>query len=560
MRKQKLVDAILFFNELDLVELRFEELYDSVDYFLVVESTKTFTGKPKRLFFNENINRFSKWADKIYTHVVDDMPNDVDIKDIVSSTEILTQQTIEFYREIHQRNSIGNGLKQLKLDFQDIVLVSDVDEFPNSNLFNSLNHFLPFGPAVFKQKWLVWNASLEKMHHWMGSTAFYYSDYIKNNKIFQTFRDKRWDENSPEFYIVENGGFHFSWFGDYNFIREKINSFAHIELVSDFWDSDENIQSLINDGYASNGLLKDGVTGKLRETNYEGYDLPKIWNKIINFGMDIKQPKIYDCFLFDHELDMLNLRLHEMGEHVDKFVLIESRQSHTGKEKELYFQKHRNLFKKFLNKIEHIIVDLPDEVLYEPYPPGENEEDRLNKFRENYNRNCIKDALEKIKPEDDDIIIISDVDEVWDDDILYRLKNNQVQFDTFKTILQRWQYWNFRWDFENMTWPGPAFCRWSYLKTTTPQKIRNLRYENETHLNDVNGWHMSWFGSVECNMHKLRNTHHQELNIYTKEQVEKLINEGYLFDGYKLIETNWNYFPKNRHLLENGELYKYIYE
>jgi len=52
MRKQKLVDAILFFNELDLVELRFEELYDSVDYFLVVESTKTFTGKPKRLFFN----------------------------------------------------------------------------------------------------------------------------------------------------------------------------------------------------------------------------------------------------------------------------------------------------------------------------------------------------------------------------------------------------------------------------------------------------------------------------------------------------------------------------
>ena len=560
MKKQKIVDAILFFNELDLLELRFEELYDKVDYFLIVESTKTFTGKNKPLIFNQNIDRFKKWSDKIYTYIVDDMPDQVSTEDIKQSTVIYSQHTIEFYREIHQRNSIGEGLKQLKLDFQDIVLVSDVDEFPNSNVFNNLNHFLPFSPVIFKQKWLVWNYSLEKMFHWMGTTAFYYSDYIKNNSIFQKFRDKRWDENSPEFYIMDNGGFHFSWFGDYNFIRDKINSFAHTELVSDFWNTDENIQSLIDDGYASNGVNKDGVTGKLKSAEYEGYDLPRVWDKIVNFGIVKKQPKIYDCFLFDHELDMLNLRLHEMNNHVDRFILIESRQSHTGKDKELYFQKHKNLFKEFLHKIEHVIVDLPNEVLYEPYPPGENEEDRLNKFRENYNRNCIKDVLERIGPDDDDIIIISDVDEVWDDDILSRLKNNQVQFDTFKTILQRWQYWNFRWDFENMTWPGPAFCRWSYLKTTTPQYIRNLRYENETHLRDVNGWHMSWFGSVECNMHKLRNTHHQELNIYTKEQVEKMINEGYLFDGYKMIETDWDYFPKYRKLLEEGELYRYIYE
>jgi hypothetical protein len=53
MKKQKIVDAVLFFNELDLLELRFEELYDKVDYFLVVESTKTFTGKPKRLFLTK---------------------------------------------------------------------------------------------------------------------------------------------------------------------------------------------------------------------------------------------------------------------------------------------------------------------------------------------------------------------------------------------------------------------------------------------------------------------------------------------------------------------------
>jgi hypothetical protein len=152
------------------------------------------------------------------------------------------------------------------------------------------------------------------------------------------------------------------------------------------------------------------------------------------------------------------------------------------------------------------------------------------------------------------------VDEIWDNDILSRLKNNQVTFDTFKTILQRWHYWNFKWDFENMFWPGPAFCRWSYLKSTTPQKIRNVRYEQETHLNDINGWHLSWFGNVECNMHKLRNTHHQELNIHDKESVRNMINNGYLFDGEKMVSLEWDYYPKYRHLIEDGKLYKNIHE
>jgi len=559
MNNQKIIDTILVFNELDLLELRFEELYDKVDYFLVVESTKTFTGKHKKLFFSENIDRFKKWSDKIYTYIVDDMPDKVSEKELIESTMVPSQRTMEFFRERHQRNSIGKGLKQLRLSFEDIVLVSDVDEFPNIVDMEELNSKLPFGPVIFKQKWLVWNTSLEKMHHWMGTTAFYYADYLRSKDYFQRFRDKRWDENSAEFYIKENGGYHFSWFGDFDYIRDKVYSFSHTEIATDFWEDNDNIISLINDKYASNGIVKDGVTGKLKNAEYDGYDKPKVWDKLINFGINMDRPKIYDCFLFDHELDMLNLRLHEMGDIVDHFILIESRQSHTGKDKELYFQKHKDLFSEFSHKIEHIVIDLPNEILYEPYPLGDSEEDNLNKFRENYNRNAIKDALEKINPNDDDIVLISDVDEVWDDDILRRLKNNDVEFDTFKTILQRWHYWSFKWDFENMTWPGPAFCRWSYLKTTTPQKIRNLRYGQETHLRDVNGWHLSWFGSVECNMHKLKNTHHQELNKYTEHEVLKMINEGYLFDGEKMVQLQWDYYPKHRKLLECGELYKHIY-
>ena len=561
MINQKIIDSFLFYNELDLLELRLEELYDHVDLFLIVESTKTFTGKDKPLYFKENINRFSKWKDKIKHYVVKDTPTIVSENIIQSHTTIDSQKTIEFYRESHQRNSIGLALKELKLNFEDIIIVSDVDEFPNHKIFNKLSDDLPYGPVIFKQKWLVWNTKLEKMHYWLGSTAFYYSHYISNNKIFQKIRDDRWSEfEDTRFTIKENGGFHFSWFGDFNFIRQKLNAFSHTELLTEFWDDDNNITNLIKDMYASNGMDKDGTTGKLKPFTQDNYDLPKIWDKIKNTEINIKQPKIYDCFLFDHELDMLNLRLHEMNNYVDHFILIESRNSHTGKDKELFFQKHKGLFSKFLHKIEHVVIDLPDEILYEPHPLGVNDEDNLNKFRENYNRNAIKDTLERISPNDDDVILISDVDEIWDNDILSRLKNNQVTFDTFKTILQRWHYWNFKWDFENMFWPGPAFCRWSYLKSTTPQKIRNVRYEQETHLNDINGWHLSWFGNVECNMHKLRNTHHQELNIHDKESVSNMINNGYLFDGEKMVSLEWDYYPKYRHLIEDGKLYKNIHE
>jgi len=277
--------------------------------------------------------------------------------------------------------------------------------------------------------------------------------------------------------------------------------------------------------------------------------------RVVDYSITEK-PKIYDCFLFDHELDMLNLRLHEMDESVDHFILIEARQSHTGKDKELYFQKHKDLFKKFKHKIEHVVIDLPNEVLYEPHPTPKNDEERLTWFRENYHRNAIKDVLYRISPKDNDIVLISDVDEIWDDDILRRLKHNQVSFDTFKTILQRWHYWSFKWDFENMYWPGPAFCKWSYLKTTTPQKIRNVRYEQETHLYDINGWHLSWFGDVEFNLHKLRNFAHQELNIYDKDSVNNMINNGYLFSGNKLTTLDWDYYPKYRNLIEDGVLYK----
>ena len=73
--------------------------------------------------------------------------------------------------------------------------------------------------------------------------------------------------------------------------------------------------------------------------------------------------KIIDTFVFYNELDMLNLRLHELNEIVDYFVLVEANKTYSNNEKEFIFEKNKNNYNKFLDKIIHIKIDnMPDNI------------------------------------------------------------------------------------------------------------------------------------------------------------------------------------------------------
>ena len=65
----KVLDAVLMSSELDLLEIRMNELDSVVDYFLIVESNATFTGLPKETYFAFNHDRFSKFQHKIVYHL-----------------------------------------------------------------------------------------------------------------------------------------------------------------------------------------------------------------------------------------------------------------------------------------------------------------------------------------------------------------------------------------------------------------------------------------------------------------------------------------------------------
>ena len=67
--------------------------------------------------------------------------------------------------------------------------------------------------------------------------------------------------------------------------------------------------------------------------------------------------KIVDCFIFYNELDMLQYRLDTIFNCVDYFIIVESRYTHSGKEKTLYYNDNKHLFESFNSKIIHIVLD-----------------------------------------------------------------------------------------------------------------------------------------------------------------------------------------------------------
>ena len=127
--------------------------------------------------------------------------------------------------------------------------------------------------------------------------------------------------------------------------------------------------------------------------------------------------KIYDCFTFFNELDLLDLRLSLLCEKVTKFILVESKKSHSGEDKTLYFQENKDLFSKYLSKITHIIVDdFPEEMIYTPSESDVDPSLHIHWFRENYQRNEILKGLYSLDLDENEI---NDLVELFDENDVF---------------------------------------------------------------------------------------------------------------------------------------------
>lgn len=207
--ERKIFDCFKFFNELELLELRLSELYDTVDYFVLVESTKTHTGKEKKLFFDENKVLFQKYLDKIIHVIVKDLP-DYNPNDI-------------WIAENFQRDCIMRGLIG-KAKHGDKILISDIDEIPNTEVIKS---------NIDNNNWVVFVQDL-----------YYYYVNCKQNCIwngtimanFGTFTSPQQLRNHSRFNgqgAVPNGGWHYSFMGGPDRIKFKVENIAESSLIID---------------------------------------------------------------------------------------------------------------------------------------------------------------------------------------------------------------------------------------------------------------------------------------------------------------------------------------
>jgi len=223
-------DIFTFFNELDLLEIRLNILYDHVDYFVIIECTETFSGLPKPLYFQDNQDRFKKFQDKIIHYVVQNVPaNEAELRlrlqdtslselerDIITQT--LTSDNIvpgvtHWLKEFYQKECIRKALVHLNDD--DICFISDVDEIWNPTVEIDYSQ-----PAIYKLKQNMYAYYLNNRSDeaWAGTLVTQYRNI--RNSCLNHLRTA----SKTSYTYIANGGWHFTNQGGIEKIIAKLEA------------------------------------------------------------------------------------------------------------------------------------------------------------------------------------------------------------------------------------------------------------------------------------------------------------------------------------------------
>ena len=291
--------------------------------------------------------------------------------------------------------------------------------------------------------------------------------------------------------------------------------------------------------------------------------------------------KIFDCFMYFDEEQVLDLRLNILYKDVDYFVIVESTYNHKGEKRRLLFDKKK--FLKFKDKIIYLIYDKTPESVW---PINEEDTDELKNhkyimnplYRENAQRNFISEGL-KIANKDD-LILVSDVDEIpkLDSLDLSKIKDEIILFrqDMF--------YYKYNLSLPDFKWSGTKGVRKKRL--ISPQWLRNIKdkkypfFRVDTFFSDKKytnikivsdgGWHFSNIKTPELIEHKLRSyLHHREFDqkSLTVDEINSLVKKKQaIYDlrvdktvnkvGNGLILTNFDLKKLPSYIKNNLEKYK----
>jgi beta-1,4-mannosyl-glycoprotein beta-1,4-N-acetylglucosaminyltransferase len=223
----------MYFDEDVVLDARLNILNDKVDKFIIIESKYTHSGKEKKPTFD--LKNFQKFEKKIVYLYCEDLPNNLEQltneKNINDQIKVRNAVRVENY----QRNYITKALLKLNCDFEDLVIISDIDEIPN--LVNIDNTKLNKNLIFFNQRIFYYKFNLEDVNmKWLGSKMCKFKNlkspqWLRNVKarkypfwrLDTMFSNKRYTNVS----IIEDGGWHFTYIKDASGIKKKLENYLH---------------------------------------------------------------------------------------------------------------------------------------------------------------------------------------------------------------------------------------------------------------------------------------------------------------------------------------------
>lgn len=243
---------------------------------------------------------------------------------------------------------------------------------------------------------------------------------------------------------------------------------------------------------------------------------------------------IYDCFMFNGELDMLEIRLNILDEHVDKFVIAESRQTFSGKSKPLYYLENRERFANWNHKIIYHVIS--DREITDSFEMAA------------YQKDSIREVLKLCHPED--TIIYGDVDEIINPEVIEQEgKCRQLAYS---------YYLNNR---SSEDWQGTNVCRYKNL-----YDLNKWRANHDVILEN-GGWHFTNLMNYDELIRKLESYDHQEANIpWVKDGLKARMEANVDFLG-RTHDWQGNEFKMwvdeselPQYLIDNKEKWKHLFK
>jgi len=225
--------------------------------------------------------------------------------------------------------------------------------------------------------------------------------------------------------------------------------------------------------------------------------------------------KIVDACYILGELDLLEIRLNILDKYVDKFVIVEATETFSGVPKPLNFDPVR--FAKWKDKIIYYVVDdyPEDEKIFEMAVDSPNTGDKEEKWlREFYQKESLQKAL--VGLDDEDLVFISDVDEVWSPSILPLIGD-----EIYRPVqLSYMNFLNARTDAPHDCWTGTIATRYKNIKDACINHLRTAKTTPSTFIKD-GGWHFCTLGGREAKMKAWESPGYDTFSDEVKERREK---------------------------------------